>query len=454
VLAALERYDEAVAAHQRATALNPQAANIWHNLGNALMSAQRHDDALAAFQKVLALRPGHIPALDSIVLVLDRLDRPADAIAYSRQAIAIEPGVADHHKDLANALACLGRDDEAEAEYDRALALDPACSGAMWCKALFLLSRGRYSEAWPLFEQRWIVDRLKMRRREYREPRWAGERVEGTLLVWAEQGLGDQILMSSMIPDLRRHAADIVLEVDRRLVPLLQRSYPDITVVAQEQDLFGGRPIAAHSALGDLARYLRPDERSFLKSAPGYLKVDQERRAGLRKRLKHDGRRVIGLSWASVNALFGRSKSARLADFAPLAELANCRFIDLQYGDTRAERDQVTRETGLTVEHLDDIDNTNDIDGLAALIGACDAVVTISNTTAHLAAAQGCKTRVVLSDGGGLLWYWMKRGDATPVYSSARLFRRTASQAWPDLVAAEVVPDLARHLDSLPSTDP
>lgn len=449
VLAALGRREEAITQYRRATTANPRHADAWHNLGNALKALDRFEEALDAYQRELALGSTKVATASSLAYILTRLDRPDEAIEYSKRAISAEPTVADHFTVLGNALSCLGRDEEALTTYDRGIAANPASPDAAWNKGLLLLSRGRFAEGWPLYAQRWNVRNEDLKQRDYPQPRWTGKPVNGTLLVWAEQGLGDQILMSSMIGDLQTCADHLVLEVEPRLVPLLARSFPNVTVVPQQQALFQGT-IAAYAALGDVAQHLRPDAESIQKSAGGYLKVDSARAADLRARLRKDGRHVIGLSWASVNRDIGRSKSARLIELAPILQCPNCRFVDVQYGDTLADREQVEKETGVRVEHLADVDNTNDIDGVTALISACDAVVTISNTNAHLAAAQGKPTFLLLSDASGLHWYWMKRGDATPFYASARLFRKAHAQSWPELAATAVVPALIAYLNTLP----
>ena len=173
-------------------------------------------------------------------MCLCRLDRPREAIEYARQIIAVEPNDAGHRMNLANSLAAVGRDEEALVAYDTALALDSGSADILYNKGLFFLSRARFAEGWPLYEERWRVRDAKLKQRAYSAPRWTGERVIGPLLVWAEQGLGDQVLYSSMIPDLRAFADEIVLEVDPRLVALLSRSFPDVTVVPQGDDaLFG-----------------------------------------------------------------------------------------------------------------------------------------------------------------------------------------------------------------------
>jgi ADP-heptose:LPS heptosyltransferase len=152
--------------------------------------------------------------------------------------------------------------------------------------------------------------------------------------------------------------------------------------------------------------------------------------------VKPDERTVVGLSWVSHNPRSGKTKSARLSDFESILRLPNCRFVDLQYGDTLAERQAVERELGIRVERLEDIDNTNDIDGLAALITACDAVVSVSNTTAHLAGALGAATWTLVPHGHARIWYWFKEGDDSPWYPNVRVRRQGNAQPWRDLVGS------------------
>ena len=115
--------------------------------------------------------------------------------------------------------------------------------------------------------------------------------------------------------------------------------------------------------------------------------------------------------------------------------MPNCRFVDLQYGDTSAERVDVARDTGIRIEHLDDIDNMNDIDGLAALITACDLVVTVSNTTAHLAGALGKETYVLVPFGQARMWYWFHDRADTPFYPEIKIRRQAKTHDWASLMA-------------------
>jgi hypothetical protein len=245
-----------------------------------------------------------------------------------------------------------------------------------------------------------------------------------------------------MVPSVRFEAAP-------RLVPLFARSFPDVDVVPVRPDL-SSESIAAHVALASLGRHVRPDWSSFKRPPPTYLKADPDRTAALRSRLREQGQCVVGLSWASSNSKVGAAKTASLLDFETVLRIPRCRFIDLQYGNTQAERDVVASEFGINVERLKDVDNFNDIDGLAALISACDIVVTISNTTAHLAGALGKRTWVFLPSGRGRFWYWFRDREDSPWYPAVRLKRQMQNQSWSELISLAVseIADAAQQQDA------
>ena len=170
---------------------------------------------------------------------------------------------------------------------------------------------------------------------------------DGPLLVWGEQGLGDQILYASIIPDLSKRVPSIVLEAERRLTPLFARSFPSVQIVAVGAErytklLVPPRFRSARSANSCAGRGMSFRERKGASSKP-----IRRGRAALHERLKTDGRLVVGLSWRSSNKKLEKAKSAGLHAFEPLLKLQNCRFVDLQYGDTSAERAAVARDIGV-----------------------------------------------------------------------------------------------------------
>ncbi len=432
---ALERPADAITQFEAALALNRDNVEAHHNLGVALLALNRSAEAITHYERVIGLKPDLPQAHMNLGNALHNLNRDAEAAPHYERALALRADYAEAHMNFASSLQALGSHDDALSHFDKALALRPDSAAIKFNKAMLCLALQRFDEGWPLYEERWAAVTANKPRR-YSWPRWDGRKT-GTLLVWAEQGLGDQILHAGMIPELTPLADRIVFEVEPRLVELFARSFPGIDVIALRDDLYSGHA-DAQVALGSLGRFLRPRLESFPRRQYGYLVSDAVRVAGLHERLHRDQRAVVGLSWISHNPRSGLSKSAKLRDFEAILQLPNCRFVDLQYGDTAVERAEIERELGVAVERLADIDNTNDIDGLAALIGACDAAVSVSNTTAHLAGALGTPTWTFVPHGHARIWYWFKHGEDSPWYPRVRVRRQAERQPWRGLVASIV----------------
>ena len=432
VLVELGRAPEALADAEHILTLDPAHLLALIKRGNALSAMREHVRAIESYDAALAIDPSETTALNNRGYSLGELARSEEALADYDAALAIRSDYLEALINRGNALVETHRETEAIESYEKALALAPGQPDALFNLGINRLRTGDFARGWDGYEWRWNAKEFSHTRRIYPHPRWKGERVAGTLLISGEQGLGDQILFAGMLPDVAAHADMVVVEVEPRLVPLFARSFPGINTVPREQSLYSG-PAQAQIPLGSLGQYLRKDEAAFPRER-AYLVPDRACAASLRARL-NDGRTVIGLSWRSRNPKYENSKSTALADFAPLLRLSGCRFVDLQYGDTSAEREAVERELGVRIERLEDIDNTADIDGLAALIAACDAVVTVSNTTAHLSGGLGKETFVLVPFGHGRMWCWMTGRDDTPFYPRVRLVRQNRAQPWAGVVA-------------------
>jgi len=418
-LQALNLPQEAATFCERALALAPESPEAHDQFGAVLYDLERFGEAAEQHQKAVALKPDFAGAYFRLAANQYMLIRYGAACEnYTRAlALGLTPDLAlkaEHY--LALSLQMLGRYEEADRIFAKTIADyadDLEILDVRRSKGLMDLSLGRFAEGWPLYEYRHWSRAPNVR--ETQRPRWKGEPIAGPLWVWGEQGLGDQILHASMIDDLRARVPSIILEVEPRLVDLFARSFPGIRVVALGSDL-SQEQIQAQIPIASLGQFLRPDWHAFPNRAQAYLVADAARAAELRARLASDGKKTIGLSWRSVNPQKGHTKSAQLIDFIDVFRLRDTRFVDLQYGVTDEERAQIERATGVVVTRLDDIDNTKDIDGLAALMRACDAVVTVSNTTAHLAGALGRPTWVFVPFGFAQMWYWFGEKKQSPWY--------------------------------------
>lgn len=440
-------YKRAIPHFERALLLQPETFSSYFKLASCLYLTGRHEEAHAVAEKGFARRPLNPSAEDEISAgsFLQEANRHDEAVLYFKRALDLDPDLAGAHIGYGRGLEIAGRYDDALYHIDRALELAPSDDMLKWNKAIICLSLEKFSEAWKLFDIRFSEKVLFATPRAHNAPRWDGKTLAGTLAIWGEQGLGDQIIYASMIPEAVGRAGGMILEVEPRLIPLFARSFPQAKLRALTEDP-GGIRVDAHIPIGGLGEFYRRDQKDFPRRA--YLTADPDRAAKLRSLLKPEKKFVIGVSWRSKNQKFGIHKSAELRDFSLLFSRPDIQFVDLQYGDTSAERESIHGEFGVEITHLDEIDNTQDIDGLAALIEACDAVLTVSNTTAHIAGALGKPVWIMMPHAQGRLWYWFQNRRDSPWYPGARLIRQQPGQSWADVVAA-LAPEMSEFARTL-----
>ena len=427
VLADQGRTQEAVDAIDRAIALQPDLAEAHGNRGLALRGLNRLNEAMAAFDRALALRPDYPGAHANRGVTLNDLGRFDEALAALDRALELDPSRADFHNIRGNILQGVNRHEDALLEYAHARKLKPDFAEAEWNESVCRLLFGDFAKGWPLFESRWRNGQA-LGEMKFAQPLWDGVKVQGNLLVWGEQGIGDQIHQLSMVDGLAGFADGVIVAVNDRLVSLVQRSFPGMRVIPLRAAV--REQFEMHSPTGSLGRYLRPALDAFPVARKSYLQADPLRVRELKKTIATKGRLICGLSWQSAAPKVGAAKSIALRDLAPLLELKGVQFVDLQYGDTSAERQAVKAATGVDVVHVDAVNNREDLDGLAALISACDVVVTISNTTAHLAGALGKPTLLMLPTGVARHWYWHEGRTDSPWYPTLQIFRQPVVGDW------------------------
>jgi hypothetical protein len=253
------------------------------------------------------------------------------------------------------------------------------------------------------------------------------------LLVWAEQGVGDEIMFGTMLGEVRERCERLLVQADRRLLPLLRRSF------GEGVDFYPRGEVVAESlydeqvAMGSLGRFLRRSRESFAGRGGAYLKVDEGRRDRYRRELGGDrGEVLCGLSWRSANPETGAARSLELRELVGALRRPGVRFVNLQYGDVSEELEAVERELGERVLQCGEVDNREDLDGLASLMGACDVVVSVGNATAHLCGAIGQRGWVLLPYVAG--WRWMTEGERSLWYDSLQLCRQPAIGSWTGLL--------------------
>ncbi|MEK9968704.1 MAG: tetratricopeptide repeat protein [Ferrovibrio sp.] len=416
---------------RQALAGRPDDMALLADLATCLDRTMQLDAAADVYRAMIALRPEDAPAYANLAGLEVRRGQLDAARAAAEKAVALLPDSRVALGNLANIRGLDKRFDEAIEIYRGLLARDPQDADSSNNLALLLLRLRRYAEAWPYAAARWRSSTWTTPDRSRGLPRWDGAMpLSGRLLVWREQGIGDEILYAGLIPDLIAKAGpDIVLAVDPRLVPLYARSFPAVTVVADDGSLDPrALGLSCQIPAGDVGPLLRPDAASFAAHPAAYLKADAARRASLRQRYAEADRQLVGISWASRNRAVGHRKSLSLEAMAPFLREPGCSFVSLQYGAATEEIEALRRSTGLVLRQDPGIDPLQDIDAQAAQIAALDLVVTVSTAAAHLAAALGVPTLILLPDSWGQLWYWGEDGERTPWYPNVRLCRIAPGQ--------------------------
>ena len=439
----LSRFDAALASYDRAVALRPDFAEAHSNRGTALKELKRFDEALASYDHAIALNPNYIEAISNRGSTLRELKRFDESLACLDYAIELDPGFAEAHYNRGLALKEFKRFDEALASYDRAIALKPDLADAYFSKSALLLSTGDFRNGWPLYEWRWKTENYISKPLVTSRPRWTGAG-QKRVLALAEQGIGDELMFSSLLPELLKVCSKVIARFDARLIPLLARSMSKQIVFIPTGETVNENDYDEHISMGSLCQNFRPDEASFAAARDGYIADEKGRTDSIRKALRANvapHKKLCGISWRSKNEKTGSDRSLELKTFVDMLSSDKFEFVSLQYGDTTEEIERVKAELGVTVLSYKDVDNFKDIDGLASLIQACDVVVSVDNTTVHLAGALGKDTRVLLPFVAD--WRWLEDRDDSPWYASVKLYWQGRDRDWAG-VFEKVGADLSR----------
>ncbi len=289
-----------------------------------------------------------------------------------------------------------------------------------------------FREGWNHLEWRWEKRNINLgligKRLNTNKPVWKpGKKVR--VLLWQEQGIGDVILFTTLIPDFLEKVDKLLVKVDKRLIQLFKRSFDNSKIHFISKDVnINESEYDSHISIVSLAKFLRPSLESFEKCKKFKIKVDENLSNHLRTNLlTSQYKKIIGISWKSKNNL-KKGINLSLVKLMSGIQSPNVRFICLQYGNVEDEIYQLKRLHGIEIEMIKDIDLFNDLDSLAALINACDEVISIENVTLFLAGAIGVKTNILLSN--QCRWYHGIDSRSSYWFPSIRLFRQSKSGEW------------------------
>ena len=429
-LARQDKPDDAIAWFLKAITLQPNHADTYNNLGKVLMDQARVDEAMSCFNWATTLRPDHCDAHLNLSGAFQSRSRLDEALAHARHAEALAPDRIETLVGLGSTFRAQGRLDEAIASFERAIARCPDSRQLPRIHAdlaMALLARGDFERGWKEYEWR---TQVMGSGRDFGVPQWRGEPAVGrTLLIHAEQGLGDTLQFCRYASLAAERGLRVVLEVQKPLLRLLG-SLPGVEQVVAQGDALPDHDL--HCPMMSLPLALRTTIETIPAGTP-YLHADADRIAGWERRLavQDRGRLRVGVLWAGNAhsgkprlALVDRRRSIPPAQLAPILDVPGVQFFGLQKDGPNAP--DAFPLTDLMSE-MDDFADT------AALVGALDLVIAVDSAVAHLAGALG--QPVWLMDRFDPCWRWLLgRGDS-PWYPELRIVRQPTPGDWEPVIA-------------------
>ncbi len=434
------RMAEATRAFRQVLTSNPRHRDSLHVLGLIAFQAQKLDEAAALIRQAIDIEPNEASSHSNLGNLLMQQSRLEEAIACYEKAIALNPRFTPALNNLGNALRHLKRLDEAVTAYRRALAQEPGDAETHYNFSMTLLARGDLADGWREHEWRWRTPQMAQAHRGFKQRQWRGEPGEGrTLLIHAEQGLGDTLQFSRYAPMAAARGWRVVLEVPKPLVRLLG------SLLGVEQVVGASDPLPAfdlHCPMMSLPLAFGTTLETVPAEIP-YLHANPQAVAAWRARLAASGEtgKRVGLVWAGnprresfLLAAIDQRRSIDPALLAPLFDVPGVTYYSLQKDGPAAPA---------SLPMTDCMPEMTDFADTAALVANLDLVIAVDTAVAHLAASLG--KPVWLLDRFDACWRWLTGRRDSPWYPGLVLYRQATPGDWQSVVA-EVAADLRLNL--------
>ena len=420
----LQHLEEALASYDKAIGIKPDYAEAHYNRGNALLELQRLDEALASYDKAIGIKPNYVEAYSNRGNALQELQRLDEALASFDKAIGIKSDYAEAYYNRGNALQELQRFEEALASYDQAIGIKPDYVSAHWNLSLCNLLVGNFKDGWQGYEWRWKNEELSSykNKRNFPQPLWVGaESLEDkTILLYAEQGLGDTIQFCRYAPLVRELGAKVILEVQRPLVKLL-KNLEGVDEIIAEGDALPAFDYQCPLLSLPLAF---KTELQNIPSVSQHIDSDSYEVEKWQAKLGEKAKPRVGLVW-SGSTIHKNDHNRSLT----LSKLLSYLNPNVEYVCLQKELRDIDKE--LLAQHIEIKyfgDGLEDFTDTAALCTLMDVVISVDTSVAHLAGTLGKPTWVLLPFIPD--WRWLLDKDDNPWYPSAILYRQEKMGNW------------------------
>jgi len=390
------KLNEAIDSYKKSILLKPNYAEAYSNMGVALHEQGMLDEALEIFKKSILLKPDNAMAYNNMGATLKDQGKYEKAIEAYKRCIALKPDYADAYNNLGATLQDHDKLGKAIEAYKKSILLKPNYAEAHHNLSFALLNIGKLKEGLDEMEWRWKTKKYISKIRYFPKPMWDGKEslIGKRILLWCEQGIGDAINWSSCLPVLSSQADYCVFECQKKLVPLLKRSFPNIEIKPENRDMDIERnDFDFHLPMGSLYKNFLHEVTQNSK-LDAYLVPDPVRVNFWKERLNSLGKGpYIGIGWKSTNMKHNRLQNyAPINEWSPVLTIPDVTFINLQYKDFNDDLNEIKNKYGVKVHNFDDLDHYDNIDDVAALCAALDIVVSTKITVNYISAGVGTPT--------------------------------------------------------------
>lgn len=451
----LRQYGKAIISYEMAITLKKDYIESYIQLGHLLKQMSKFDEAI----KVLLIALNNVQQKDSINTNISEIyylkKNYQLSIKHAREALKnnkknyhaiiniancnIEQGyiekaieelekIAVYNKNVSMIFTNLGYAYKLKGDYSRsnlnyqkAITLNTNNFDAHFNLSHIKLAENNFNDGWFHYEQRWGTKKFAYKL-NFEKPLWNLELGYGRILIWAEQGIGEQILFSTILLELTSQFKKVLLAINDKLVPLFKLRFKDIEVLPVSQKVNEDK-FDYHLPIGSLGKFFRKNQNSFTNTS--VLNFSKE----IKNINKSKPR--CALSWISSNKDFKENKSMQLNDLANIIKIKEFEFFNIQYTDEQEEIDSFFKDHNILIKNIDGLDPFNDLLGLTNFLNTCDFVITVSNTNAHLAASIGIPTYLLLPFRKGNFWYWSNEiNNKNLWYPSIVKFQQSEDGNW------------------------
>ncbi len=458
----LKQYENSISSFKQSIKLNPNFAEAYNNLGYPYRMIGNLDLAMKNYSKSIELKDDYAEALINLGvcysqkkefhLALKSFERALKFVPNSydiylnigsihiekedyQKALEIFKNLLTHNKNDFRVLNNLGNIYKENGDIDKSLfyfkkALEKNANDlpSLWNFSYCSLYKFDFINGWENYNLRWKMNNKSSPEEQLKKPIWDGFS-EGKILVYPEQGIGDQILFLRCLDYFENKKNEVFVLTEKKLLKLIKYSFPKINVLESIKNI----EFDYFIALGDIPKLFIRDVKSLKKLSMPYLFPNKD----IKNKINFDipkTKLICGISWKSSASLVGKNKSVTLELLKEIILLPNIIFIDLQYGETSEEKQIFLKKHKVKIFKNENIDNLNDINALSLQIKLCDFVVTISNTTAHLSGAIGKKTYLMLPKGNGKYWYWSQKDNKCLWYPSVEVIEQKKKGEWSHVI--------------------